>query len=138
MHNPFGMALLSNQFNNTQLSPQQESGFQQWAPMNIPVLDQLRAMVGTSDYDYRGFYNNPMSQKGINPNDGQMHFTDWYKKPQHPTFSNESFYGFKGNPGQWAGNSYLPNPAYEILNAHWNRKPSTGFALTPDPLQRPL
>ena len=53
------------------------------------------------DYDYRGYWKNEDRDEilGSNPN---VHFTDKYKQPSHPTFSNESKYSSKETPGgEW-------------------------------------
>lgn len=49
------------------------------------------------DYDMKGYYSdNP----GVNPNTDGQHYPDTYKKPWHPTFSDESMYnGVAGNQG---------------------------------------
>lgn len=45
------------------------------------------------DYDYRGYYSKYGS---FNPS-SNMHLTDEFKKPNHPTFSVESIY-YTGQP----------------------------------------
>jgi hypothetical protein len=47
------------------------------------------------DYDMRGYWQgvqqgNPKAHQGIDPSDGLMHYTDYWKLPNHETFSNES------------------------------------------------
>jgi len=77
---------------NTELTPEEEKRFQAWATANGRSGD-------TYDYDMRGWWkeNGDKSVEG--------HFTDKYKKPNHPTFSNESIYhGRDGNVGgEWSG-----------------------------------
>lgn len=87
---------LTNQY-NTKLSPEQETAYQGW-------LKTLSAKQrNTYDYDLRGAF-----KAGIQPNaDG--HFPDTYKKPNHPTFSNESQYANAQHPGgSWEGDTYVP------------------------------
>lgn len=97
---------------NTQLSPEQEASFQTWAQANNRVKD-------TYDYDMRGAFQE-MQQGG----EGQAengHFTDKYKKPNHPTFSDESMYhgtsGYTG--GQWVetpkGTYFSPGQSQQAL-----------------------
>lgn len=51
----------------------------------------------SSDYDMRGYYLD--NQDKIANSEGQ-HYPDTYKKPWHPTFSDESMYhGVAGNQG---------------------------------------
>lgn len=81
---------------NTPLDPLQEMAFRQWVAQNKVPFDPNAA---SSDYDMRGFYQglqqqNPIAATAINQNDNALHFPDFWKTPQHQTFSNES---------QWAG-----------------------------------
>jgi hypothetical protein len=88
--NPVGPDLDATEYWNTHLPPDEEARFQQWATQN----DRLRDLY---DYDMRGAW-----QEGLQPGpDG--HWPDTYKKPNHPTFSNESMYhGSEGNlGGRW-------------------------------------
>ncbi len=50
------------------------------------------------DYDLRGAYAAGQTR------DGRGHMTDQFKKPNHPTFSNESQYAEHGTPGHWDKN----------------------------------
>lgn len=78
---------------NTALSPDREQAFQAWASkkwagggMTLP--DVLK------NYDMRGFF----ASGGAQADNG--HFPDAFKKPNHPTFSDESIYnGVDGNQG---------------------------------------
>jgi hypothetical protein len=76
---------------NTKLSPEQETQFLNWAAANNRLND-------VADYDMRGAWANGIAA------DANAHFPDTYKKPNHPTFSNESIYhgvdGYEG--GQWS------------------------------------
>lgn len=75
---------------NTKLSADDEQNFQTWAKAN-PRLGN------TYDYDSRGFW-----KAGAQEADNG-HGSDKWKKPNHPTFSNESQYSGKdGNVGgEW-------------------------------------
>ena len=81
---------------NTPLMPDEEAKFNAW-------IQQMSQQQGRDfskdmyDYDLRGFFKSGGSQAA------NGHFTDTYKKPNHPTFSNQSQYhgkdGYTG--GQW-------------------------------------
>ena len=81
---------LTNKY-NTPLSATEEAAYQKWAKDNNKLKD-------TYDYDLRGFWKNKeaFAENG--------HGTDRYKKPNHPTFSDQSMYnGVDGNQGgTWA------------------------------------
>ena len=82
---------------DTSLSPGEEDEFQSWKATNAPN-------DSGEDYDFRGAF-----KAGLKPGpDG--HWNDTYKKPNHPTFSDESIYssltGTK--PGSWKGDTYIP------------------------------
>lgn len=82
---------------DTKLDPGTEQFFRQWVAQNKVPFDP--DATRPQDYDMRGFYqalqqNNPKARTAIDPNDSRMHFPDFWKTPQHETFSNES---------QWAG-----------------------------------
>ena len=78
---------------NTQLSSADEAAFQQWANETGKIKDLY-------DYDIRGAWKQGMTEGGL-PGD---HLPDTYKKPNHPTFSDESLYhgqdGYQG--GTWS------------------------------------
>ena len=53
---------------------------------------------GPTDYDMRGFWSglqsgDPRAMSAVDPNDGQMHYTDTWKTPYHETFSADSQWG---------------------------------------------
>ena len=75
---------------NTKLTPEEEARFQKWERAN-----------DVYDYDARGAWKE--LQAGTMNEDTRGHLGDKYKKPNHPTFSNQSVYhgvdGFQG--GEW-------------------------------------
>ena len=78
----------SDQFNTT-LAPEEEALFQVWAEKAGRARDVY-------DYDLRGAWkdNATKAMKG--------HLPDTYKKPNHPTFSQESVYAKTvGGAGSW-------------------------------------
>lgn len=76
---------------------------------NVPYSNDL-------SYDYYSFYKNgDYKNKNFNI---EQHFPDTYKRPTHPTFSNESIYSTRKNPGgSWIGEKYIkPAPQEEYMN----------------------
>lgn len=82
---------------DTKLDSSQEAEFRQWKQRYAPNDSGI-------DYDLRGAF-----KAGLKPGkDG--HWPDTFKKPNHPTFSNESIYA-KNAPdkaGHWEGGKYIP------------------------------
>ncbi len=98
-----------------QLGPNTEAMYQSWALENrVPQ---------SNDYDMRGyFYGNMMGQESqpqIDPADMQLHFTDTYKLPGHPSFSNESMFDLTGKAPSWV---QQPAPYTEGTWAQLGRK----------------
>ncbi len=84
---------------NTPLKGDEEDAFQQWAIDNGRTQD-------LNDYDMRDWWKENKDKPA--PAEGQ-HFTDKFKKPNHPTFSTESQYS-KGATvgGTWGGTDDKP------------------------------
>jgi len=79
---------------NTPLTANEEEQFQRW----LADESQKRGRDISKDlynYDVRGFWAN---SEGV---DETGHGTDRYKKPNHPTFSNESIYHGSPSPFGW-------------------------------------
>ena len=92
----------------TVLPPDQEQQFMQWVIQNKVPFDPNAA---TSDYDMRGFFQalqagDPRAHSAIDPNDQQLHFTDYWKTPTHATFSRESKYATEDAP-HWEGDKLI-------------------------------
>jgi hypothetical protein len=93
---------------NTKLTPEEEAEYQKWAA-------ELSKKAGrdisgdTYDYDMRGAFKGGAGQSGDNG-----HFPDTYKKPGHPTFSDQSIYhGVDGHEGgHW-----------DKVDGHWRFQP---------------
>ena len=81
---------------NTKLTPQEEVAFQSWKQRNAP-------RDSGEDYDLRGAF-----KAGLQPDPETGHWPDTFKKPNHPTFSDESQYAQYGKPGRWDGETYVP------------------------------
>ena|SRR2546430_14681731 len=84
----------------------------------LTPIDELRFLIwkniyapkdSGADYDLRGAF-----KAGLTPDPKTGHWPDTFKKPNHPTFSNESMYAkFAPNlAGSWGeGNTYImPQP----------------------------
>jgi hypothetical protein len=83
---------------DTKLEPDEESKFQQWKQENAP-------RDSGADYDLRGAF-----KAGVTPDVDTGHWPDTFKKPNHPTFSDQSQYA-KDRPdlaGHWEGDQYVP------------------------------
>jgi hypothetical protein len=109
----------------TRLSPEEEKGYQKWAKsVKRSPKDEEK------DYDLKGYYKDvvrgnpdlpPYLQDSVQYHRDQLaktggkgHLPDMYKKPNHPTFSDESVY--HGFPTQ---------PEYQPLGGHWDEKDKT-------------
>lgn len=79
---------------NTKLTPEEEAEYQEWAKKEGRERD-------VEDYDLRGAWKELNS--GTMTEDERGHLGDKYKKPNHPTFSNQSKYnGVDGHVGgEW-------------------------------------
>ena len=83
---------------DTKLSPSEEREFQSWKAQNAPN-------DSGEDYDLRGAFKENLHRDPRN-----QHFSDKYKKPNHPTFSDQSIYA-KDAPekaGHWQGERFVP------------------------------
>jgi hypothetical protein len=82
----------------TKLSPADEKKFQAWKAQYAPN-------DSGQDYDLRGAF-----KAGAKPDPDTGHMPDTWKKPNHPTFSDQSQYA-KDRPdlaGHWDGETYVP------------------------------
>ncbi len=101
---------------NTQLNPQEESLFEQWKKQYAPN-------DSGADYDLRGAF-----KAGLTPAQNG-HWNDEFKKPNHPTFSNESKYS-RENPelpaGRWDGENFIPPNKYAMGGPANDNDPNYG------------
>lgn len=81
---------------DTQLAAEDEPKFKEWKAQYAPK-------DSGADYDLRGAF-----RAGLKPDAKTGHWPDTYKKPNHPTFSDESIYAAAGNPGHWKGDKFVP------------------------------
>lgn len=78
---------------NTKLSKPDEEKFQSWAADNGRTAD-------LENYDMRGWWKQNGKTDAQAQGDDRGHFTDEFKKPNHPTFSDESkYHGVDDNKG---------------------------------------
>jgi hypothetical protein len=78
---------------DTVLSPRDEQKFSEWKARFAPN-------DSGADYDLRGAF-----KANLTP-DANGHWPDTFKKPNHPTFSNESIYANE-NAGRWLGGRFI-------------------------------
>lgn len=99
---------------NTKLSDENEARFKNW----IAAQSKARGRDMSNDdidYDLRGYWLN-----GGYKSEAAGHMPDTYKKPNHPTFSNESIY--HGQPDPWGG---------KFDGGKWEGDDKTGWAFKP-------
>jgi hypothetical protein len=112
---------------NTQLTPDEEAAFADWVKEQS-AKQQRDVINDLADYDLKGFWKNQESYAD------NGHGSDKYKKPNHPTFSNQSVYhGVDGNEGgEWSetedgrpsfrpSNTNMNNTPLERLQAYFNK-----------------
>lgn len=82
---------------NTTLSDVDEATFQIWKRQNMPQDSGV-------DYDQRGAYQAQLEQQA------NGHWQDAFKKPNHPTFSDQSRYAVQQPDlaGHWNGDQFIP------------------------------
>jgi hypothetical protein len=94
-----------------------EADFQAWVKQNNVPFDLNEEIP---DYDMRGFYKalnagDPRAQEAVNPNDGKMHFPDYWKTPYHRAFSNESQWADPAKAPKWNDQDQLIDPSGKIV-----------------------
>jgi hypothetical protein len=102
---------------NTTLNPLEEFAFRQWVQDNHVPFDPYS--TAPQDYDMRGFYQglqqqNPKAMSAVDPNDGLMHYPDFWKTPIHQTFSNESQWA-PANAPAWNDQDQLVSQGGRII-----------------------
>lgn len=124
---------------NTKLSPEDEKKFEAWAKANGRLGD-------VADYDLRGAWkaNAKEADNG--------HLPDTFKKPNHPTFSDESQYSNPTNgvggkwqqdtDGKWAfypSEANLKNMTPDELRAYFQKEePDAKLVMPLSPIQSRL
>lgn len=97
---------------DTKLSKEDEAKFQQWVK-DAKEKGIINSKDNFSDYDMRGYWKNEvLNNTDLANGSAEARFTDKYKKPNHPTFSQESIYATGNNAkyaGSWDSNgNYIP------------------------------
>jgi len=84
---------------NSHLSPMEEQRYAHWKVENAPTDTG-------SDYDLKGAY-----KAGYSKDAKSQHWNDRFKKPNHPTFSDESQYAKEApdKAGHWIGDVFIPH-----------------------------
>lgn len=80
------------------------------------------------DYDLRGAF-----KAGLQPSPENGHWPDTYKKPNHPTFSDQSIYA-KDRPdlaGSWSGETYVPHGHVSSAAKPWEKYAAPAAAEQP-------
>lgn len=111
----------------TKLTKKQEDKFQNWYK-NVSYELGLDSNPDNPlhAYDYRGFWLENRN-KDIDYTQPDFHFTDTYKKPDHPTFSVESKYADKKygidpkTVGHWDGENFISGSFNDLIAARTNR-----------------
>ena len=100
---------------NTPIPPEKQAAFNQWVAQQTKKTGR-NPLNDRYDYDVNGLF---LSGQGT---DARGHSTDQFKKPNHPTFSDESIYsgkdGYQG--GKWitqAGQTFY-EPSTTNLQLH--------------------
>ena len=116
--------LISNKFQNggqlpkyeTTLSLKEEANFMPWLESQYKAgnitrgdFDFYKKNNYGYDYDFRAAYKEGL-KSSLNSKDNMQHWGDIGKKPNHPTFSNESkYHNVDGNiGGSWDGENFIP------------------------------
>ena len=102
---------------NTQLDPEEEQRYHDWAAQNHREGD-------TYDYDMRGAW-----KQGIEGDPRTGHYPDTYKKPNHPTFSDESQYD--GSGGRRGGHWEEDETGSETLQPYGTHSHADGGRIEP-------
>lgn len=92
---------------DTQLNAPEESKFQAWKQQYAPS-------DSGADYDLRGAF-----KAGLTPDPKTGHWPDTFKKPNHPTFSDQSQYASAApeKAGHWEGDKFIPPAAAAVAPA---------------------
>lgn len=108
---------------NTALTPQEEADYKLWLVSQSQARGRDMSQ-DNYDYDMRGYFKAGSGLDGV-----EGHFPDTFKKPNHPTFSNESVYHGVGDGrggryvgGAWSNKDGVDHyqPSNEMLSVTHN------------------
>lgn len=103
-------SLINNNY-TTKLTNQEQTNFNTWVS-DMRTKGAIHPLDNFQDYDMQGYWKNEVLKNTVLANgNSAAHFTDKYKKPNHPTFSVESMYATglnKKYAGSWNGDNYIP------------------------------
>jgi hypothetical protein len=86
---------------NTELTPEETFSYHNWLDEESKKTGKDRSNDAI-DYDLQGFYKD-----GQTFSEENGHGSDRYKKPNHPTFSDQSrYHGIKDANGTWEGGAW--------------------------------
>ena len=96
---------LRRQMYDTPVPPAEVQAYLRWKQQNAP-------RDSGEDYDLQGAYRAQLVRRTMD-----QHLPDTFKKPNHPTFSNESMYAPLAplQAGSWAGEVYRPAPLRRMI-----------------------
>jgi len=90
---------------NTELTPEEKNKFDQWVVKESEAQGR-DILMDLGAYDVQGFWKSGDYKR----RDGDGHGTDTWKKPNHPTFSNQSkYHGVDG----WYGGNWTKDGGYQ-------------------------
>jgi len=104
---------------NTELVDEEYRDFLLWATnWTNPNSGKKVNMMDEGAYDVRGFWKSGDWKK----TDGRGHGSDMWKKPNHPTFSDESVYSKQKGGSEFDGGTWMDNGAFVpgFHNMHTN------------------
>jgi len=109
---------------NTVLTPGEEQEFGKWKA-NMEAT--TGANLGAHDYDIRGAW-----KSGLQP-DGNLHWDDRFKKPNHPTFSSGSIYAQQTQRGRGRAATTASEPMGRPPGGEWtdHNDDGTHWTFTP-------
>jgi len=100
---------------NTALTPSEELAYQQWAQLQS-ALQNRDVNRDLFNYDLRGAFKSGAMQSG------NGHWPDTFKKPNHPSFSDQSQYnnadGHTGGAWRHVGGQWVFTPGATNLQMH--------------------
>ena len=109
---------------NTPLTPIEKKKFNKWSVEESGRMGR-DILMDLESYDVQGFWKNNERV------DERGHGSDRYKKPNHPTFSNQSMYHGQDGAygGEWTDSSFIASP----INRYYNSPEAMLWQMQADP-----